>query len=71
VEERRRTKVIPRFWDEKSCLKLVFATWIRAARRWARVRMTQLQQAPLAQLRRELGQDPPPTVDRERLKIAA
>ena len=71
MEERRRTKGIPRFWDEKSGLKWVFATWIRAARRWARVRMTQLQQAPLAQLRRELGQDPPPTVDRERLKIAA
>lgn len=26
VEERRRAKVIPRFWDKKSCLKLVFAT---------------------------------------------
>ena len=30
-EERRRTKVIPRFFDEKSCLKLAFATlWRRA-----------------------------------------
>jgi transposase-like protein len=25
LEERRRTKVIPRFFTEKSCLKLVFA----------------------------------------------
>jgi len=29
-EQRRRTKVIPRFFDEKSCLKLVLATLIRA-----------------------------------------
>jgi len=26
LEERRRTKIIPRFFDERSCLKLVFAT---------------------------------------------
>ncbi len=30
VEERRRTKVIPRFPDEKAAIKLVFATLIRA-----------------------------------------
>jgi putative transposase len=71
VEERRRTKVIPRFRDERSCLKLVFATLIRAAQRWMRVRMTELQQAQLAQLRRELGQTPPPGTESERLKIAA
>ena len=33
-EEKRRTKVIPRFFDEKSCLKLVFATLIRVSQRW-------------------------------------
>jgi transposase-like protein len=33
VEERRRTKVIPRFPDEKAAMKLVFATLIRAADR--------------------------------------
>lgn len=71
VEERRRTKVIPRFWDEKSCLKLVFATLIRAARRWVRVRMTELQWAQLEQLRRELGQTPPPTGANQHLKTAA
>jgi transposase-like protein len=71
VEERRRTKVIPRFWDERSCLKLVFATLIRAARRWVRVRMTELQWAQLEQLRRELGQTPPPTGDNQHLKTAA
>lgn len=71
VEERRRTKVIPRFRDERSCLKLVFATLIRAAQRWMRVRMTELQQAQLAQLRRELGQNPPPSADRDGLRLAA
>ena len=30
VEVRRRTKTIPRFFKEKSCLKLVYATLIRA-----------------------------------------
>jgi transposase-like protein len=34
VEERRRTKVIGRFGDERSAMKLVFATMIRAADRW-------------------------------------
>jgi transposase-like protein len=36
-EERRRTKVIPRFFSEKSCLKLSFAVLWRASARWARV----------------------------------
>jgi putative transposase len=26
AEQRRRTKIIPHFRDERSCLKLVFAT---------------------------------------------
>jgi putative transposase len=30
-EQKRRTKVIPRFFDEKSCLKLAFAALIRGA----------------------------------------
>ena len=34
VEERRRTKTLPRFFSEKSCLKLVYAVLIRAAARW-------------------------------------
>lgn len=71
VEERRRTKVVPHFWDEKSCLKLVFATLIRAAQRWVRVRMTELHLAQLDRLRQELGQTPPPSVDREPMKHAA
>jgi putative transposase len=60
VEERRRTKIIPGFLDEKSCLKLVFGTLIRAARRWQRVRVSELQLAQMERLRQELGQKPPP-----------
>ena len=33
VEQRRRTKVIPRLMEEKAALKLLFATMIRAADR--------------------------------------
>ena len=39
-EQKRRTKIIPRFFTEKSCLKLVFATIIRASARWNKVPMT-------------------------------
>jgi putative transposase len=60
VEERRRTKVIGRFGDEKSAMKLVFATMIRAAERWCRVSITDLERHQLKLLRAELGLDPPP-----------
>jgi mutator family transposase/transposase-like protein DUF772 len=43
VEERRRTKVIPRLTDEKAAMKLVFATMIRAADRWCRVSISELE----------------------------
>jgi putative transposase len=59
-EERRRTKVIPRLMDEKAALKLVFATMIRAAERWCRVSVTDLERHQLKLLRAELGLDPPP-----------
>jgi putative transposase len=60
VEERRRTKVIPRFVDEKSAMKLVFATLIRVSERWSRVSISELERKRLKLLRRELGIDPPP-----------
>jgi transposase-like protein len=60
VEERRRTKVIPRFTDEKAAMKLVFATLIRAADRWCRVSISDLERHQLKLLRAELGLDPPP-----------
>lgn len=58
AEQRRRTKTIPRFWDERSCLKLVFATLWQTSERWQRVRMTDLELAMLRRLRRELELDP-------------
>jgi putative transposase len=60
VEERRRTKVIGRFNDERSAMKLVFATMIRAAERWCRVSVSDLERHQLKLLRTELGIDPPP-----------
>jgi len=60
VEERRRTKVIPRLMEEKAAMKLVFATMIRAAERWARISVTDIERHQLKLLRAELGLDPPP-----------
>jgi transposase-like protein len=60
LEERRRTKTIPRFFDERSCLKLAFGTLLRAANRWRRITITDAQAAQLQRLRRELGQLDPP-----------
>jgi len=39
-EERRHSKLIPRLFDEKSALKICFASLLRASRRWQRLRMT-------------------------------
>jgi putative transposase len=64
-EERRRTKVIPRLMDEKAAMKLVFATMIRAAERWCRVSITDLERHQLRLLRAELGLDPPPATTTE------
>ena len=58
-EQRRRTKTIPRFWDEKSGLKLVFATLMQASERWQTVRMSEVELAMLRQLRHQLGLEPP------------
>ena len=54
LEERRRTKIIPRFFDERSCLKLVYATLVRASQRWQRIRVTNAERAQLLRLRQEL-----------------
>lgn len=39
-EQKRRTKVIPRFFNEKSCMKLVFGTMIRVSEKWRKVKMS-------------------------------
>jgi transposase-like protein len=59
-EERRRTKVIPRLRSEQSTMKLAFATMMRAAQRWCRVSINDLERHQLRLLRAELGLDPPP-----------
>jgi transposase-like protein len=66
VEERRRTKVAGRLPDEKAAMKLVFATMIRAANRWCRVSISDLERHQLRLLRAELGLDPPPTTDEQK-----
>jgi len=53
VEQRRRSKVIPRFFDEKSCLKLVFASLARASQRWNGVKFSATQKRQLEQYIRE------------------
>lgn len=60
VEERRRTKTLPYFMTEKSCLKLVFSTVWRASFRWQLIRMSELEQKQLSLLAKRLGIDPGP-----------
>lgn len=63
LEQRRRTKVIPRFFTEKSCLKLVFATLWRTSERWRGVKMSEFERQQLKLLRKELGLLPDGTQD--------
>jgi len=55
LEQRRRTKTIPRFFTEKSCLKLVFATLWQASQSWHGVRMSEFERQQMRLLRRQLG----------------
>ena len=55
VEERRRTKIIPQFLTEKSCLKLVFSVLYRAALNWRRIKISQMDLIKITQLKKELG----------------
>jgi len=52
-ESRRRTKVIPRFPTERSCLALIFASLITASHEWRGIRMTPKILRALDALRRE------------------
>jgi transposase-like protein len=67
-EERRRTKVIPRLMSEQATMKLAFATMIRAAERWCRVSINDIERHQLKLLRAELGLDPPPAEDQAATK---
>lgn len=63
-EERRRTKTLPRFFSERSGLKLAFAVLWRASQRWQRVRITALEHKQLDLLRARLGLPPDPAPER-------
>ena len=54
-EQRRRTKVIPRFFDETSCITLVFATLIRVSEKWKKIKMTNYDLTLLKNLRALFG----------------
>ncbi len=54
-EGRRRTKVIPRFPKETSCLKLVFATLTTASKNWRGLAMTPKILRQLDKIRQELS----------------
>jgi transposase-like protein len=53
-EQRRRTKIIPHLWDEKSMLKLVFAVLIRVSDRWSKQQFGELEQVTIIQLRNRI-----------------
>jgi hypothetical protein len=67
--------VIGRVSDERSAMKLVYAVMIRAAERWCRVSVSDLERHQLKLLRAELGLDPPPasshTKPNRRRRVAA
>jgi transposase-like protein len=71
LEQRRRTRAIPRFFDERSCLKLVFATLWQASERWQNVRMSEFECKQLDHLRRELRLEAQPLTKPEPVKAAA
>jgi len=71
LEQRRRTKTIPRFFDERSCLKLVFATLWQASERWQNVKMSEIECKQLDHLRRELKLEEVPLTKPEPVKAAA
>jgi len=56
-EERRRTKVIPQLWDERSVVKLVFAVLIRVSDRWGKKSFSDFEQQQIRSLRKKLELD--------------
>jgi putative transposase len=57
-EGRRRTKVIPRFPTERSCLTLLYASLLAASKLWRGIPMTVATLRQLAQLRAEAAPAP-------------
>ena len=56
-EERRRTKAVGHFFDEKGCLKLCYSSLIRASQRWQRVGINEFDRTRLRLLREQLHQE--------------
>lgn len=59
LEVRRRTRATPRFFDERGCLKLIFATLMQVSDKWQRIRISDLDRVQLDLLRQQLGIDDP------------
>ena len=57
VRERRRLKIIPNGFGEKSGLKLMFGALIRAAERWRGLRFTQFELRQIAAVRKDLDDE--------------
>jgi putative transposase len=57
-ESRRRTKVIPRFPTERSCLTLLYASLMTASKRWRGVQMMPAVVTQLKTLRAEMAARP-------------
>ena len=57
VEERRRLKIIPNAFGEKTVLKLMFGATIRAAERWQAIRVSELERRQMRAVREELNQE--------------
>lgn len=55
LEQKRRTITIPRFLNEQSCLKLVYATLIRVSDRWHRINMSKYDLTILKNIRNLYG----------------
>ena len=53
VEERRRTKVIPHLFEERSLVQLVFAVLIRVSDRWNKKCFSEVEQHQIRTLRRK------------------
>jgi transposase-like protein len=56
-EQRRRTKVIPPWWDEGGLVTLVFAVLLRVSERWGTKGCSEFEQQQIRSLRRKLELD--------------
>ena len=57
VEEKRRTKVIPQHINERGVIKLVYGVLIRAAERWQRVTVSDLDMVILKTIKKTMVSD--------------